>query len=91
MVCQHDPRQVDVLKDLILEHGTSVQTPAVRDVTDDEPEPLDQAQSSNDRSQVERCLFLGQDRTDMSNPTHQSFAKLKKTGQILEAREAVGK
>ena len=49
VVCQHDPRHVDVLvKDLGLEHGNSVQTP-VHDVTDEEPEPLDQMQSSQCR------------------------------------------
>ena len=58
-------RHIDVLvKDLGLEHGNSVQTPAVHDVTDDEPEPLDQTKSSNHTSQVARCLFFGQDRAD---------------------------
>ena len=36
VVSQHDPRHVDALvKDLGLEHGNSVQTPAGHDVTDD--------------------------------------------------------
>ena len=35
-MCQQDPKHVDVLvKDLGLEHGNSVQTPAVHDVTDE--------------------------------------------------------
>ena len=42
---QHDPRHVDVLvKDLGLEHGNSVQTPATADATEEEEEsePLSQ-------------------------------------------------
>ena len=43
VVYQHDPGLVDVfVKDLRLEHGNPVQTPAVRDVSEEEPEPLDQ-------------------------------------------------
>ena len=39
----HHPRHVDVLvKDLGLEQGNSVQPPAMHDVTEGEPEPLDQ-------------------------------------------------
>ena len=46
MVYQHDPRYVDVLvTDLGHEHDNSMQTPAVHDVTDEEPEPSDQMQS----------------------------------------------
>ena len=42
-VYQHDPRHVDVLvKDLGLEQGNSVPTPATHDVTGEESEPLDQ-------------------------------------------------
>ena len=63
IVYQHDPRHVDVLvKDLGLEHGNSVQTPATQDATEEEPEPLDQVQRSKYRSQVATCLFLRQDR-----------------------------
>ena len=37
IVYQHDPRHVDVLvKDLGLEHGNSVQTPATHDATEEE-------------------------------------------------------
>ena len=47
IVYQHEPRQVDVLvKDLGLDQGNSVQTPATHDVTEEEPEPLDQVQQS---------------------------------------------
>ena len=56
-------------------------------MTDEEPEPADQTQSSKYKSQVSRCLLFRQDRADrifivnalcprMSNTTHQSFAKL---------------
>ena len=62
-VYQRDPRHVDVLvKDLGLEHGNSVQTPATHDVTEEETEPLDQVQHSKYRSQVAR--FLCQDQAD---------------------------
>ena len=44
------------------------------DVTDDEPEPLDQTKSSNHTSQVARCLFFGQDRADMTCTTPYSRA-----------------
>ena len=48
----------DVLvKNLVLEHDNSVQTPAVHDVTDEKSEPLNQIQSSKYRSQVARSLF----------------------------------
>ena len=80
---QHDPRHVDVLvKDFGLEQGNSVQTPAAHDVTEEEPELLDQVQHSKYRSQVGRCLFFRQDRVDITyieacqNPTQQSLAKL---------------
>ena len=85
------PRHVDVLvKDLGLEHGNSVQTPATPDVTEEEEsEPLSQDQHHRYRSQVARCLSLSQDRADitfivnelcqkMSSPSQQSLAKLKK-------------
>ena len=57
---QHDPRHVDVLvKDLGLEHGNSVQTPATPDaMEEEESEPLSQVQRQQYRSQVARCLFL---------------------------------
>ena len=44
IVSQHDPRHRDVLvKDFGLEHGSSVQTPATHDATEEEePEPLSQ-------------------------------------------------
>ena len=63
IVYQNDPRHVDVLvKDLGLEHGNSVQTPATPDVTEEEEsEPLSQVQHHKYRSQVARCLFFSQD------------------------------
>ena len=60
IVYQHNPRHVDVLvKDLGLEHGNSVQTPATPDVPEEEEsEPLSQDQHRRCRSQGARCLFL---------------------------------
>ena len=68
VVYQHDPRHVDVLvKELGLEHGNSVQTPAAPDVTEEEgSEPLSQDQHQRYRPQVARCLFLSQDRADIT-------------------------
>ena len=77
------------VEDLGLEHGNSVQTPATLDA-----EPLDQVQHGKYRWQVARCLFLSQDRADMtfivnelsqrmSNPTQQRFAKLKRLVRSL--------
>ena len=103
IVYQHDPRHVDVLvKDLGLEHGNSVQTPATSDVTEEEEsEPLSQDQHQRYRSQVARCLFLGQDRADMtiivnelclrmSSPTQQSLAKLKRLVRYLKRERQWG-
>ena len=48
-----------LVKDLGLEHGNSVQTPATPDVMEEEEsEPLSQVQHQQYRSQVSRCLFL---------------------------------
>ena len=68
IVCQHDPRHVDVLvKDLGLEHGKSVQTPATPGVMEEEEsEPLSRVQHQQCRSQVARCSFLNQDRADIT-------------------------
>ena len=96
-MCQHDPRHDDVLvKDLGLEHGNSVQTPATPDVTEEEEsEPLSQNQHHRYRSQVARCLFLSQDRADltfivnelcqkMSSSSRQSLATLKRFARYLK-------
>ena len=85
---QHDFRHVDVLiESLGLENGNTVQTPIVDDAKDENPVLLlDPEQISKYRSHVARCLFLSQDRTDitfavnelcrkMSDPTQHSFAK----------------
>ena len=103
IVYQHDPRHIDVLvKDFGLENGNSVQTPATPDVTEEEKsEPLSQVQQHKYRSQVARCLFLSQDRADitfivnelchnMSNPTHQSLAKLKRLARYLKRERQWG-
>ena len=94
IVYQHDSRHVDVLvKDLGLENGNSVQTPATPDVTEEEEsEPLSQNQHHWYRSQVARCLFASQDITfivnepcqKMSSPNQQSLAKLKRLARVLE-------
>ena len=64
---QHDPSHVDVfVKKLGPERGHSVNTPTTHDVTESEAEPLDQAQHSKYRSQVARCVFLSQDRADIT-------------------------
>ena len=94
---QHDPRHVDVLvKDLGLEHGNSVQTPAAPGaLEEEESEPLSQDQHHRYRSLVARCLFLSQDRADitfivnelcqkMSNPNQQSLARLKRLARYLK-------
>ena len=84
-----------LVKDLGLEHGNSVQTPATSDVMEEvESEPLSQVQHQQHRSQVARCLFLSQDRADitfivnelyqqMSSPNQQSLAKLKRLAKYL--------
>ena len=74
---QHDPKHVDVhVKDLALEHGNSVQTPATPDVTEkEEPEPLSQDQHHGHRSQVARCLFLSQDRANMTFHCERAVSK----------------
>ena len=99
--CQHDPRHVDMLvKDLGLEHANPVLTPATPDVMKEEKsEPLSQVQHQQYRSQVARCLFLSQDRSDitfivndlcqkMLSPNHQSLARYLKRerqwGQVFE-------
>ena len=102
VVCQHDPRHVDVfVEDLGLEHADLVQTPAVLDVTDEEPEPLDQMQSGKYRSQVARYLFLSQDRADMTffvnglcqrnvKPHASEPCQVAKASQYWKREEAVG-
>ena len=102
IVYQHHPRHVDVLvKDLRLEHGNSVQTPATHDATEEEAqEPLDKVQHSKYMSQVARCLF-SQYRADitfivkelcqrMSSPTQQSLAKLKRFVRYLQRERQCG-
>ena len=97
IVHQHDPRHVDVLvKDFGFEHGNSVLTPATPDLVEEEvSEPLCQDRHQQYRSQFARCLFLCQDRADitfivnelcqkMSRPNQQSLAKLKKARQVSE-------
>ena len=69
---------------------------ATHDATEEEePEPLNQVLHSKCRSQVARCLFLSEDRADiafivselchrMSNPTQQSFSRLKRLVRCLK-------
>ena len=64
---QHDPSHVDVfVKKVEPERGNSVNTPATHGVTDSEAEPLEQAQHRKYSSQVARCLFLSEDRADIT-------------------------
>ena len=94
---------VDVLvKDLGLDNSNSVQTPATPDVTEEEEsEPLSQDQHHRYSSQVARCLFLSQDRADMtfivnelcqkmSSPNQQSLAKLKRLARCLKRERQWG-
>ena len=103
IVYQHDPRHVNVLvKDLGLEHGNSVQTPAAPDaMEEEESELLSQDQHHRYRSLVARCLFLSQDRADitfivnelcqkMSNPNQQSLARLKRLARYLKRERQWG-
>ena len=100
---QHDPRHIDVLvRELGLENGNTVQTPAAPNATEEEgSEPLSQTQHHKYRSQVARCLFISQDRADitfivnelcqtMSNPTQQSLAKLKRLIRYLKRERQWG-
>ena len=100
IVYQHDPRHVDVLvKDLGLEHGNSVQTPAAPDaMEEEESELLSQDQHHRYRSLVARCLFLSQDRADitfnvnelcqkMSNPNQQSLARKRLARYLKRERQ----
>ena len=85
---QHDPRNVDVLiESLGLRNGNTVQTPTTDDAKDENPVQLDPDQIRKYRSHVASCLFLSQDRADItfavnelcrktSDLTQHSFAKL---------------
>ena len=86
---QHDPRHGDVL------NGSTVQTPVVDDVEDENPVWLDPEQISKHRSHVARCLLLSQDRADMtfavndlcrrmSDLPQHSFTKLKRVFWYLK-------
>ena len=103
IVYQHDPRHVDVLvRELGLENGNTVQTPAAPSAAEEEEsEALDQVQNHRYRSQVARCLFLSQDRADItfivnelcqtvSNPTQLSLAKLKRLTRYLKRERQWG-
>ena len=91
-----------LVKDFGLEHGNSVQTPATPDATEEEEsEPLSQVQHHKYRSQVARCLFLSQDRADMtfivnelcqrmSRPTQQRLAMLKRLVRYLKRERQWG-
>ena len=60
IVYHHDPRKISDSS------MASQCRPQQHDVTDDEPGPSDQSQTSRYRSQVARCLFFSQDRADMT-------------------------
>ena len=64
---QHDSRHVDVLvESLGLENGNTVQAPIVDVVKDVNPVWVDPQQIGKDRSHVARCLFLSQDRAEIT-------------------------
>ena len=100
---QHDPRPVDVVvKDLGLEHGNSVQTPATPDAAEEvESEPLSQVQHHMYTSQVARCLFLSQDRADITFIVNElivpddveshstELGQAEEAGQVFETWETV--
>ena len=87
---QHDLRHVDVLvESLGLENGNTVQTLTVDDVKGENPVWLDPEQISKYRCHVARCLFVSQDRADitfvvnelcqrMSVPSQDTFTKLER-------------
>ena len=89
-------RHVDVLVESVgLENGNTVQTPIVDDVKDENPVRLDPEQISKYRSRVAWCLFLSQDRADitfavnelcqrMSDPSQHSSTKLKRLVRFLK-------
>ena len=85
MVCQHDPRHK--ILDFNLATQCRLRQYKIRQTRN--KSQLNQVQSSTYRSQVARCLFLSQNRADMtfvatepcqrmSNPAHQSLANLKR-------------
>ena len=90
------------VKDRGLENGNSVQTPAALGaLEEEESEPLSQDQHHRYRSLVARCLFLSQDRADitfivnelcqrMSNPTQQSLVRLKRLARYLKRERQWG-
>ena len=74
-----------------------MQTPATPDVTEEEePEPLSQDQHHRYRSQVARCLFLSQDRADITFIVNElcqkmsSLAKLKRLARYLKRERQWG-
>ena len=100
---QHDPRHIDVLvKDLGLENGNSVQTPATPEVTEEEKsEPLSQVQ--HPQVQITGCqMFVLQPRPSRHNihrervvpedvKSHSAEScQVEEARQVLETRETVG-
>ena len=94
---QHDPRHADVLvKELWLERGNSMQTPVTHDATEGEARAVGSSSApASTGSQVARCLFLSQDRADityivnelcqkMSNPDQQEHGQVEEACQVLE-------
>ena len=65
-----------------LEHGNSVQTPAVHGVTDEELEPLLQVASCKDRADM--TFIASEFRRIVPNTAQQSFAKLKRLVRNFE-------
>ena len=103
IVYQHDPRHIDVLvKELGLENGNTVQTPAAPNATEEE-ESESLSQTQHHKLQITGCqMFVPQSRSSRHNihcervmpddvkPHSTELCQAKKTHQISETREAVG-
>ena len=74
---QHDPQHIDFLiESLGLKNRNTVQTRKVDDVNDKNPAQLDPEQISWYGSHVARCLFLSQDRADMTFAVNELCQKM---------------
>ena len=61
---------LDVLvKEICLDIANTVQTPAAHDAVSENPKPQEEEQFNRYRSHVAGCLFLSQDRADITYHT----------------------
>ena len=80
---QHDPQHTGFLiESLGLENRNTVQTRKVDDVNDENPAQLDPEQISWYGSHVARCLFLSQERGDMTFAVNQLCQKMSDPTQL---------